>query len=147
MAPCGFGVTNALHLKQVMTKIFRGRLGSERKMSSRSIFVPSIRIAFSAILSVAVRLSYNDTLRLNTPAVVSRSPAPTLLNAKRYLVRFQVVRKLLPRNIISAFISALRTTANALPAPPPPPHPTVSRVPNSPSGLASTRAGKISSRK
>jgi hypothetical protein len=74
MAPCGFGVMNVLHLKRVMTKIFSGRLGSEQRMSSPSIFVPSTQIVYSAISSAAVRLSLNDILRLNIPTMAFRSP-------------------------------------------------------------------------
>jgi len=130
MGPCGFGVMSVLHLKRVVTKMFHSRLGSEPRMSSRSIFALSTRIVYSAISSLAVRLSSNDILRLNTPAMASRSPAPTLPNAKRYSAPFQAVPKLSQRNTIWVYISALLITANASPAPPPPLHPTVSKAQN-----------------
>ncbi len=144
MAPCDFGVMSVLHQMRVMTKMLQHILDLELRMSSRSIFVTSTRIAFFAIANVAVRLSYNDILRLNTPAVALRSPAPPLPIAKRYLVPFQVVPKRSPRSIILVSISSLRTTANASPAPPPPP-PTASRAQTSPSGQGSMPAKETSS--
>jgi siroheme synthase len=147
MAPCDFGVMNVPHLKRVMTEIFRGRLASGQRTSSLSTFVPSTRIAYSAISSVAVRLSSNDILRLNTPAMAFRSLGPTLSSVKRYRVPFQVVPKLSQRNTISGYISAPLTTANASPALPPPPPPTVSKARNLLYGQALTHVGKILFRK
>jgi len=136
MAPCGFGVMNAPHLKRVMTETFRGRLVSGQRTSSLSTFVSSTRIVYSAISSVAVRLSSNDILKFNTPAMAFLSLGPILSSARRYHVPFQAVPKLSQRNTISVYISAPLTTANASPALPLPPPPTVSKARNSLCGQA-----------